>query len=304
VNLIGQYKNGNYTVSIYDDGTKIRENDLDFFEPAFPESMDIKITNACDMMCPFCHEASTPNGKHGDILHLPFIDTLHPYTELAIGGGNPLSQPDMIPFLTRLKERKLIPSMTVNQVHFLKNVELLRDLSERKLIYGLGVSYISGSTSEDRQLLIENMKGIPNAVLHIINGVVPFQELEELAHHGFKILILGYKDFRRGSANLKDNRDSIHSNQQALFVALPYIISNQWFSCVSFDNLAIRQLDVRQLMSEQEWRQFYMGDDGGFTMYVDAVNREYAVCSVSENRHKLTDDSGEMFQIVQSEVKK
>ena len=180
--------------------------------------------------------------------------------------------------------------MTVNQVHFLKNVELLRDLSERKLIYGLGVSYISGSTSEDRQLLIENMKGIPNAVLHIINGVVPFQELEELAHHGFKILILGYKDFRRGSANLKDNRDSIHSNQQALFV--------------SFDNLAIRQLDVRQLMSEQEWRQFYMGDDGGFTMYVDAVNREYAVCSVSENRHKLTDDSGEMFQIVQSEVKK
>lgn len=42
MNLIGQYKNGNYTVSIYDDGTKIRENDLDFFEPAFPESMDIK----------------------------------------------------------------------------------------------------------------------------------------------------------------------------------------------------------------------------------------------------------------------
>ena len=28
-NLIGTYKNGNYTVQIYEDGTKIRENDLD-----------------------------------------------------------------------------------------------------------------------------------------------------------------------------------------------------------------------------------------------------------------------------------
>ena len=97
--LLGTYQNGNYTVKIYDNGTKIRENDLDFFEPDTVESMDIKITNSCDKMCPFCHEASTPDGKHGDILNLPFLDTLHPYTELAIGGGNPLSHPDLIPFL-------------------------------------------------------------------------------------------------------------------------------------------------------------------------------------------------------------
>ena len=52
--LLGTYQNGNYTVKIYDDGTKIRENDLDFFEPDTVESMDIKITNSCDKMCPFC----------------------------------------------------------------------------------------------------------------------------------------------------------------------------------------------------------------------------------------------------------
>lgn len=55
MNLLGKYPNGNYTVHIYDDGTKIRENDLDFFAPEYPESMDIKITNSCDRMCPFCH---------------------------------------------------------------------------------------------------------------------------------------------------------------------------------------------------------------------------------------------------------
>ena len=43
------YPNGNYIVSIdLDNGTKIRENDLDFFEPSTVESMDIKITNSCN----------------------------------------------------------------------------------------------------------------------------------------------------------------------------------------------------------------------------------------------------------------
>ena len=67
MNLIGSYMNGNYKVSIFDDGTKIRENDLDFFEPNTVESMDIKITNKCDKGCPMCHEDSKPNGIHGDI---------------------------------------------------------------------------------------------------------------------------------------------------------------------------------------------------------------------------------------------
>ena len=39
-----RYQNGNYTVTIdTQNGTKIRENDLDFFRADFPESMDIKI---------------------------------------------------------------------------------------------------------------------------------------------------------------------------------------------------------------------------------------------------------------------
>lgn len=35
MNLIGKYQNGNYTVSLYDDGTKVRENDLDFLMQPF-----------------------------------------------------------------------------------------------------------------------------------------------------------------------------------------------------------------------------------------------------------------------------
>lgn len=53
------YTNGNYRVSIdLKTGTKIRKNDLDFFEPEYPESMDVKITNCCDMGCKFCLKSS------------------------------------------------------------------------------------------------------------------------------------------------------------------------------------------------------------------------------------------------------
>lgn len=49
------YKNGNYNVHIdLETGTKVRENNLDFFECDTVESMDVKITNCCDVGCKFC----------------------------------------------------------------------------------------------------------------------------------------------------------------------------------------------------------------------------------------------------------
>ena len=43
MNIIGRYQNGNYTVTILSDGTKIRENDLDNLTPAFAENCDVKL---------------------------------------------------------------------------------------------------------------------------------------------------------------------------------------------------------------------------------------------------------------------
>jgi hypothetical protein len=70
------------------------------------------------------------------------------------------------------------------------------------------------------------------------------------------------------------------------------------FKVVSFDNLAIRQLDVKRLMTDKEWEEFYMGDDGQFTMYVDAVNKEFASSSVSKTRFPIEDDIASMFKKV------
>ena len=74
------YKNGNYIVHFnLENGTKIRENDLDNLTPAFAENCDVKITDKCDGGCEFCYEGCTINGRHGDILNYKFFDTFYNY---------------------------------------------------------------------------------------------------------------------------------------------------------------------------------------------------------------------------------
>ena len=115
-NLLKKYQNGNYEVRIYHDGSKIRLTKAEEFSPLFPESIDLKITNYCDLGCKMCHEKSSLDGKHALLNHL-FLDTLCAGTELAIGGGNPLAHPDLKAFLIRMKSQGVICNLTVNVIH-------------------------------------------------------------------------------------------------------------------------------------------------------------------------------------------
>lgn len=295
--VIGVYTNGNYNVAMLSDGTKIRSCKDDKMIPAFPESMDVKVTNKCDMNCKFCHEDSNLDGKHGNIMNVPFIYSLHPYTELAIGGGNPLTHPQLEEFLAYCKERKLIVNMTVNQVHFEKEFERIKNLVSNKLIYGLGVSLVNPTPE-----FINMIREIPNAVIHIINGIVDRDTLQPLYDKGIKILILGYKEFRRG--NTYHNGDAgtlIDVRKNWMHDNISDIINH--FDTVSFDNLAIKQIELRNIMSPQDFNHFYMGDDGQFTMYVDTVKQEYAVSSVSTERYIYTNETiEEMFAKIRRDI--
>lgn len=307
MSILGDYVNGNYYVRIYSDGTKIRENDLNFFEPAFPESFDIKITNQCDMGCPMCHEDSKPDGKHGDILHLPLMDSIHPYTELAIGGGNPLAHPDLVPFLRLCKDHDLIPNITVNKVHFMKAIPLLHDLTEQGLIYGLGVSFLG--LEDDTPDFIREVSKFPNAVIHIINGIISENGFNALANHGLKILILGYKDFRRGAYNHNAHWREVEDKKIWLHDRLGDAIKNGEFKAISFDNIGLGQLSPGRFMTKEEWDEFYMGDDGrngsfdSASMYIDAVDGKFAYNSCCPMRYDITGDIAEMFQFLRREYR-
>ena len=280
-----RYQNGNYFVSInLDNGTKIRETinpDATEFVADFPESADVKITNRCPYNCAFCHEGSNINGKHSDALHSHVWNTFCPYTEVALGGGSVTGYPDLVPLLERLKSLHLIPNITVRQEEFMSNLPLIRKLTDEKLIYGLGIS-LSNPNQED---FIKTIKEFPNAVIHVINGIVSLTELRKLANNNLKILILGYKEVRKGKILLANSAQNtiINNNKEALYAFLPKIITERWFDVVSFDNLAIKQLNPKgRFVSDEDWETIYMGDDGldgeqtSASMYIDLVENEFA----------------------------
>ena len=290
MNIIGRYKNGNYMVTLLSDGTKIRENDLDFFEPEFAENCDVKITDKCDGGCAFCYEGCTPNGKHGDILNPKFLDTLHPYTELAIN-GNDLSHPELPVFLQKMIDKHIIVNMTVNQVHFERHYPFIRFLVEQGAIHGLGISL-----REPTEEFINKVKDFPNAVIHTINGVLSAKDYEMLKDNNLKVLILGYKHLRRGVDYYNNNEDIVEKNMHWLYDNLEEMLKH--FNVVSFDNLAIEQLEVKRLLSEEKWETFYMGDDGNYTFYIDMVEGVFARNSLSMERWPIMDNIDDMFKKV------
>ena len=284
--LLAYYLNGNYTVKLYSDGTKIKKTKADKFIASFPDSMDLKITDYCDMNCPMCHEKSSVNGREGN-LNEKFLSTLKRGTELAIGGGNPLSHKELVPFLERMKKQGIICNLTVNEAHLAKNQAFVEELISKKLIYGLGVSIKAYN-----QKAVDFARANKNTVLHIINGI--FTDFDKISNQDLKILILGYKKFGKGKEYFNEEiKENMSKTKERLISLLDK------FECISFDNLALKQLDVRSIIPEAEYDSMYMGDDGEATMYIDLVNREFAMSSTSEMRYPLEDNIIPMFKKIQ-----
>ena len=280
-NILYQYKNGNTLVTLLHNGTKIREYE-DTPISDFPESIDIKITNYCDLGCSFCHESSTTKGVHGDLNKLiTTLTGLPKGTEIAIGGGNPLDHPELLNFLNEVKELGLVPNITINQGHVLKHIDLITHLIEDKLVYGVGISL----TSNNWKGVDKVMEITENVVFHIILGIHNHSILSELKekYGSPKVLLLGYKVWGFGK--------EYYSEEIEKEIKKWYQQLSRYFGkmIISFDNLAIEQLNLKRFFSPVGWEKFYMGDDFKHTMYIDAVKQEYSPTSRSGERVSFND---------------
>lgn len=295
IKRLGTYVNGNTIVVMYTDGTKIRYvRTGEKPAPEYPESIDIKTTNMCDLGCSFCGECSTPDGKHAD-LNNPLLDSIKAYTELAIGGGNPLTHPQLEGFLWYMHSRDVICNLTVNAVHFMDNIARLKKMCDRNLIHGLGISVPTAIPDG----LIPALKDFPNAVIHTIAGVTPLSVYDHLADHDLNLLILGFKTKGKGMEYSRE-----HNCPDRMF-CLSYSLEDMrpHFKGIAFDNLAVEQLHLRDIFPD-EFDELYMGDDGEFTMYIDLVAGKYGKSSthplrdidagtVTELFHKLKEDTND-----------
>jgi len=198
----------------------------------------------------------------------------------------------LVEFLKRMKAQKVICNMTVHLDHFQEHYGVIKSLVNDGLIHGLGISVHRALDLSE----ISEIQEFPNAVVHVVAGIATPLVFQCMRKSGLKLLILGYKTFGRGELFRENHKQEILDNIVWLKNELPNM--TEYFPVISFDNLAIKQLQVENIVTEQQWETAYMGDDGQYTMYIDLVKNEYAVSSTSERHPIVHDNIEDMFQSV------
>lgn len=284
---LAAYTNGNYEVRLFDDGTRVMRSDDDVFRAAFPDSIDLKITDRCDGHCPMCHESSVPDGDHA-CLDAPFIDNLHAGTELAIGGGDALCHPGLEPFLRRMKKLGVICNMTVNEKHLPRYIDRICRLWGEGLLRGLGVSVFD--LCDDTVRFAE---GHPNVVLHAVCGVTDVRKLLSVRAEHLKLLLLGYKCHGRGKTYFSPR---VLRGISEYSGELPRLFDR--YEVVSFDNLALAQLRVKERLPDAVWQRIYGGEDGTNNLYADLVRGVFARSSRAGETFPLLSTPEQMLDFI------
>ena len=268
------YQNGNATISLDDDGTRIIffENNLDL---DFPLNLDIRVSNKCSFgfnkktntsICDFCHESAIVDGSECNYNELKLIlNDLPKGIELAIGSNNLTD--NLIEFLNWTKTKGYIVNLTINQGHIKRDLNKILFCINNDLIKGLGISYrefLKWDIPND----ILNYK---NTVFHVIAGIDDINNIIKLKDLGVKkILILGEKDF--GFNKDRVNLESQKHKEWLWFVRKLFDI----FDVCSFDNLSLEQLKIKRFFPNDKWKEFYNGE---YSFYINAVDKYFSPSS-------------------------
>lgn len=304
--VLRRVMNGNTMVEWYADGTRIRYEPDSGSIPDMPESMDLKITNKCDNphCMKWCHEKSNPKGLHADLDKIAHALRDMSFGELAIGGGNPLCHPDLMKFLQVMADRGVICNLTVNQYHasMPEYLDQIEKYVQKGLIKGLGISL----TTEE----IETFKKVeaitPHMVVHVIAGVHDPRRVLNWLIPGLnkpKVLILGYKDWGNGVSFAKSKLNTVSDYKQLWAEMMPEFLKSPADKLVlAFDNLAVDQLKMKNLVDQKTWDSFYAGRDGENTLYINGPEHVFARSSTSPTKHPITDSISlkEMFTLIRA----
>lgn len=292
------YYNGNYNVTIEPSGKTTLTSNAEELIPSFPDLIDLKVTNKCSLKCAFCHEDSHIYGAHADLDQtLKVLADLPRGVSLAIGGGHPFLWPHLDEFLYTVRNR-FICNITVNAIHVKqkRTYERLLKLQQDRLIHGIGISGIDFSPCLYNFGLADDHE-LKNVVGHLVLGTGPlgYGFLGELQGRRFNleeptfmknILILGYKNIRRGATFYEDYSTSVDGDineAQRLIVKTVGLAAKKGIS-LSFDNLAIEQLKLKYKINKEHWDKYYLGDEFTRSMYIDAVEQVSAPSSTSQDR--------------------
>lgn len=273
------FRNGNAEITIYNDGTRIIEFE-DQLQLDWPLNIDIRVSNRCSFgynpktdsaFCSFCHESARTDGSECNYSMLKEqLNNLPKGIELAIGCNNLTEK--LSSFLGWCSLKRFICNLTINQGHLQRDLKDLQVLIDFEYVKGLGISYRSAL----KWNIPEYLLSYENTVFHVIAGIDTIEEVLNLASKGVKkVLVLGEKNFgfNEGKVDLKTQaHKEWYWYVRKLF---------DTFDVVSFDNLALEQLNIKRFFPGNEWEQFNQGEH---SFYINAVDEYFAPSSRSNQK--------------------
>jgi hypothetical protein len=272
------WQNGNATVTTERNGTRSVMWDGDL-KLEYPLNVDIRVSTQCEFgrnpktgkaVCSFCHESAVTDGTECDYgLLLQILTPLPAGVELAIGMNQYTD--NFHAFLGQCKLRGWIVNVTINQGHLKKWGKQLALMIDEGVVAGVGVSFRPNMAVLDSPIVT-----LPNTVVHVIAGIDDFDRVSSLADSGVKkLLVLGEKDFG--------------FNKGKVIISSPNHLKWKWkihtlfslFDVVSFDNLALQQLNVKRFFTDKDWATFYQGEH---SFYINAAEGYFSPSSRSPQR--------------------
>ena len=257
-----------------------------------PELIDFKITDYCNMGCPYCYQGSSDDGVHAksyDILLLAKALKELKVFEVAIGGGEPTLHPNFVWILEHFREHGIVPNFTTNNLQWLHNPKLCREIMN--LAGAIGFSADDPERIREFRTLLD-YNGLQDAKvnIHVVLGVVSDYSLYGLftaasACH-FDVTLLKYKNVGRGK-NFKPQN------------------YNRWLRCVS-DFIKAKGCYLRigidtplaeeykeELQKAEIPDYMYETKEGKFSCYIDAVEKKIGPSSYCEHEKMIKLDKGE-----------
>ena len=76
------------------------------------------------------------------------------------------------------------------------------------------------------------------------------------------------------------------------------------FHIISFDNLALEQLEVENIIPPDVYEERFLGGDGEFSFYLNLVDMTFSKNSLSNEHYKINGQTvKQMFHFIQNKVK-
>lgn len=285
---------GFWTVFYPYDGRKVRFRFEDNFpaptHASTPELCDLKITDFCEKGCSFCYADSGPSGEHADPhvvdTALRALSDLGVF-EVAIGGGEPTTHPELPDILKMCKDNGIVPNLATGSLDWLDG-----PLCEDVFKYCRAVGY-SVSSADDVLCLGKKLdKAYKKASLgewpfervtvfnvHIVLGTVERSEFDAILEAACEIhcpvILLGFKTVGRGAHYAPVGYswwlDAVTAQKEKGFLS------------VGIDTLLARE-SQKELKAAKISPKLYDLDEGRFSVFVDAVSQNLGPCSYAPDK--------------------